>query len=180
VSSRFVWCGLAKDITSWAKSCLHCQRSKIHRHTACCRSPSPSLSGVLLISTLTWWALYSTVVVATTFSRSLIAHQSGWKQFPLLKHLRRRVHVLEFFLANQFWGAEMITSHCGPQFTSNVWSQLCDTLHIMHRQTIATILSQTVQSEDFTVASRMHYVQALPRPLGPRRSLDYSSAYVHS
>ncbi len=61
---------------------------------ACCRSPSPSISGALLISTLTWWALYSTIVVATTFSRSLIVHPSGWKQFPFLKHPRRHVHML--------------------------------------------------------------------------------------
>jgi hypothetical protein len=73
---------------------------------ACCRSPSPSLSGSLLISTLTWWALYSTAVVATTFSRSLIAHPSGWKQFPLLKHPRRRLFsCFSFFLDNLFWSA---------------------------------------------------------------------------
>ncbi len=51
-------------------------------------------SGSLLISTVTWWALYSTVVVATTFSRSLITHPNGWKQFPFLRHPQRRVHVL--------------------------------------------------------------------------------------
>jgi hypothetical protein len=77
VSSRFVWHNLANDTTIWAKSCLHCQRIKIHRHTSLLRSPSPFPSGSLLISTLTWWALYNTVLVATTFSRTLIAHPSG-------------------------------------------------------------------------------------------------------
>jgi hypothetical protein len=33
VFSRFVWRNLANDVTIWAKSCLHCPRSKIHRHT---------------------------------------------------------------------------------------------------------------------------------------------------
>ncbi|OBQ32412.1 MAG: hypothetical protein AN484_27985, partial [Aphanizomenon flos-aquae WA102] len=33
VSSRFVWRGLAKDVTAWAAACLECQRSKVHRHT---------------------------------------------------------------------------------------------------------------------------------------------------
>jgi hypothetical protein len=33
VSSRFVWRGLANDVTRWAKSCLHYQREQIHRHT---------------------------------------------------------------------------------------------------------------------------------------------------
>ncbi len=31
----------------------------------------------------------------------------------------------------------MITSDLGPQFTSNVWSQLCEMLNITHRQTTA-------------------------------------------
>jgi hypothetical protein len=34
VSSRFVWLGLANDITAWARSCLHCQQSKIRQKVA--------------------------------------------------------------------------------------------------------------------------------------------------
>ncbi len=32
ISSRYVWKGLSTDVTAWAKSCLGCQRAKIHRH----------------------------------------------------------------------------------------------------------------------------------------------------
>ena len=32
VSSRFFWPGMNKDLRSWAKTCLQCQRSKVHRH----------------------------------------------------------------------------------------------------------------------------------------------------
>jgi cleavage and polyadenylation specificity factor subunit 1 len=28
----YVWRGLAKDVAAWAKTCLHCQQSKIHCH----------------------------------------------------------------------------------------------------------------------------------------------------
>jgi hypothetical protein len=31
-SSRYVWCCLAKEVATLAKTCLHCQQSKIHRH----------------------------------------------------------------------------------------------------------------------------------------------------
>ncbi len=31
-SSRFVWFGLARDMTAWAKTCLRCQQSKTHFH----------------------------------------------------------------------------------------------------------------------------------------------------
>jgi hypothetical protein len=32
ISSRFVWRGLSSDINTWARTCLHCQQSKTHRH----------------------------------------------------------------------------------------------------------------------------------------------------
>jgi hypothetical protein len=41
VSSRFIWRGLANDITSWAKFCQHCQQSKIHCHTRLLPQPIP-------------------------------------------------------------------------------------------------------------------------------------------
>ena len=33
VSSKFIWHGLGKQITKWARSCIPCQRSKVHKHT---------------------------------------------------------------------------------------------------------------------------------------------------
>ena len=33
ISSRFVWPGLHKDVSDWTRSCVACQRSKVHRHT---------------------------------------------------------------------------------------------------------------------------------------------------
>jgi hypothetical protein len=33
ISSRFVWCGLFSDVSTWARSCPHCEQSKTHRHT---------------------------------------------------------------------------------------------------------------------------------------------------
>ncbi len=38
---------------------------------------------------------------------------------------------------SHFVVSETITSNCGPQFTSNIWSQLCQMLPIFHRQTTA-------------------------------------------
>ena len=33
LTTRYVWPGINKDICWWAKTCIKCQRSKIHRHT---------------------------------------------------------------------------------------------------------------------------------------------------
>ena len=32
ISSKFVWHGLSKQVRTWAKTCLDCQRLKVHRH----------------------------------------------------------------------------------------------------------------------------------------------------
>lgn len=33
IAQRFVWPGMQKDIANWAKTCLPCQKAKVHRHT---------------------------------------------------------------------------------------------------------------------------------------------------
>ena len=33
VTEKFVWHSTKKDITAWSRVCVHCQRSKVHRHT---------------------------------------------------------------------------------------------------------------------------------------------------
>jgi hypothetical protein len=32
IAARYVWPNLAKEVTAWARECLHCQRAKVHRH----------------------------------------------------------------------------------------------------------------------------------------------------
>lgn len=32
IAQRFVWPGMQRDIANWAKTCLPCQRAKVHRH----------------------------------------------------------------------------------------------------------------------------------------------------
>ena len=39
ITSRFVWPGVKSDIRRWTRSCLQCQRAKIHRHTRAPLSP---------------------------------------------------------------------------------------------------------------------------------------------
>jgi transposase InsO family protein len=45
--------------------------------------------------------------------------------------------ALTFSWISRFGVPETITSDRGPQFTSNLWLQLCEMLNISHRQTTA-------------------------------------------
>ena len=33
MKSKYVWHGIGRDVARWARTCLHCQQSKVHRHT---------------------------------------------------------------------------------------------------------------------------------------------------
>ena len=33
ITTRYVWPGINSDVRQWARTCLQCQRSKVHRHT---------------------------------------------------------------------------------------------------------------------------------------------------
>jgi hypothetical protein len=80
VSSRFVWIGLASDITAWSRACLHCQLAK----HACSPGQSPSRINVFLIFTSIWWDPYSIVVVFTLFSLTLTLIKMAKRQNVLV------------------------------------------------------------------------------------------------
>jgi hypothetical protein len=33
ISTKFVWHGIGKQVTEWARTCIQCQRAKVHKHT---------------------------------------------------------------------------------------------------------------------------------------------------
>lgn len=41
ISQRYVWPSMRKDVSEWVKTCLACQRSKIHRHTRATKKVFP-------------------------------------------------------------------------------------------------------------------------------------------
>jgi hypothetical protein len=140
---------------------------------ACSCSRSPSRSDIFLISTSIWWDPYSTVVVAISFSLSLIAHPNGWKQFRCLLRLRQHALKLKFSLGfSDFECPKRSLPMVGRNLLQIFGPSLDKQQHI--------ILSQTVQSKDCIVISRMRYAHAPPQRLGLKSYLLYSSASMHS
>jgi transposase InsO family protein len=88
--------------------------------------------------------------------------------------------ALFFSWISRFGVPETITSDRKTQFTSNIWSNLCEMLHISYRQTTA------YHPESNGAVERLHrrLKDALRAPalrrLGLRSYLLYSSTSVHS
>ncbi len=138
ISSRFVWRGLFSNITAWARGCLACQRGKIHRHT--CPAPQP-----IPIPQLHFSHLHVDLVGPLQYSNSfnyiltIIDQTSKWMETVPLSEMSAAAcsKALTLTWISCLGVPETITSDRGPQFTSNLWLQLCEMLNISHRQTTA-------------------------------------------
>ncbi len=138
ISSRFVWRGLSSDFNTWARSCLHCQQPKTHRHARLLPQhiAIPQQRFTLLLIDLVGPLHYSG---NCNFVFTVIDCTSKWMEAVPLSDISVAActRALIFSWIFPFEVHKTITSDCGPQFTSNVWSQLCEMLNITHRQTTA-------------------------------------------
>ncbi len=125
ITSRFVWHQMNKDITAWAKTCLQCQKSKVHRHVSSPRQafdppgrrfehihvdivgPLPASAGFTYLFTavdrFTRWADAVPMRDATAASCAQALLQHWVARFGVPLHM---------------------TSDRGRQFISNLWTQL--------------------------------------------------------
>jgi hypothetical protein len=68
---------------------------------------------------------------------TIIDRMSKWMEAIPLSETFANVcaKALTFTWISHFGAPDMITSDRGPQFTSNLWFQLCEKLNISHKQT---------------------------------------------
>ena len=138
IASRFVWAHMAKMVGTWARECINCQQSKTTKHVHLQPAvipvparrfshvhidlvgPLPQSSGFTQILTMmdrsTRWpeAVPLADVSASSVARALLHH---W--------------------ISRFGVPDLITSDRGPQFSSAVWSAVCEFLNIKHVMTTA-------------------------------------------
>ena len=136
LSSRFVWQFMAKDITSWSRSCLDCQRNKIQTHVHVPVQPIPVPSRrfshlhVDLVGPLPTSQGFShifTIIDRTTRWPEAVPLKSTTAEECARAILRHWIPI--------FGVPSLITSDRGAQFTSSVWSSLCSALGIARSST---------------------------------------------
>ena len=137
ITKHFVWPQVAKDVGQWARECLKCQANKIHRHTKAPIGEFPSVSRrfehvhIDLVGPLPSSKGYRYLLTA-------IDRFSRWPEaFPLSE--TSAATCAQTFLSgwiSRYGLPAVITSDNGPQFISDLWKQLSDSLGItLHRTT---------------------------------------------
>lgn len=138
VSEKFVWHGLAKQVRSWAKNCLGCQRAKVHRHVRApletFKVPENRFSHVHidLVGPLPPSQEHTHILtVVDRFTR--------WPEaIPLLKtDAESCAKAFIFHWVSRFGLPGHITSDRGPQFVSKLWSSMAELLGIKLHPTTA-------------------------------------------
>jgi transposase InsO family protein len=138
VSARYVWPGLAADVSAWCKQCVGCQRGKVIRHVHLPPEQIPiparrfSHIHVDLVGPLPPSQGYQYIF-------TIVDRTSRWVEAVPLATTTAAVCAEALFQAwiMRYGVPAAITSDRGPQFSSAVWAAVCNLLHIDHHSTTA-------------------------------------------
>ena len=138
VVARFVWHGVNKDVGTWAKTCIPCQKSKVQRHVA-----APLEHGRL--PDRRFQHLHVDIVgplpisQGMTYLFTIIDRYTRWPEAIPMADATAASCALAFLSHHiaQYGVPSDVSSDRGPQFTSNLWTALSKLLGAQLRRTTA-------------------------------------------
>ena len=139
MSARFCWCGLAKDVGTWCRECVQCQRAKITKQPTAPVRPIPvparrfSHIHVDLVGPL------PASKEGFSYLLTIIDRSTRWVEAAPM-HSISAVDCADALVATwiaRYGVPAQLTSDRGVQFSSAVWKILCERLDIVHHLTTA-------------------------------------------
>ena len=138
VTEKFVWHSMKKDITAWSRVCVHCQRSKIHRHTKSSLGHFPQ-------PTRRFGHIHVDVVGPLPSSEgkrylfTIIDRSTRWPEAVPMEEASTMSCATALLNAwvSRFGLPEQMTSDRGSVFTSDIWSSLAKLLGVNLHYTTA-------------------------------------------
>ena len=124
MTDRFVWPSIRADVSRWARTCTHCQRAKVGRHTI------PNIGEIKVPQRrfLHLHADLTTMPVSNGYKHllTIVDRHTRWPQAIPLKDISTE-SVVDAFVHGwiaSFGVPQYVTTDRGSQFTSAVWEQL--------------------------------------------------------
>jgi len=138
VGSSYCWPHMNRSVAAWAKECLACQRSKVHRHVHL----QPE---VIPVPNRRFSHLHVDIVGPLPRSEgfsylfTVVDRTTRWPEAIPLAAVSTADCAAALFRGwiQRFGVPDTITSDRGAQFTSSLWSSLCSFLSIRHIPTTA-------------------------------------------
>lgn len=192
VTEKFFWPSMNKDVHLWAKTCISCQRSKVHKHTKTelltIPTPKARFSCVHL-------DIVGPLPVCESFRYciTLIDRYSHWPEVIPVADIRTETVVRSIFMhwISRFGSPEIIITDRGTQFESALFTSFYTLLGIRRVRTTAYHPQSNGKIERFhrtlktaiTAHNKPDWLSALPAVLlGLRTALrddaKYSSAEI--
>jgi transposase InsO family protein len=131
ICSRFVWPKMASQITDWARECIPCQKAKTTRHA----QPPPA---AIPVPVHRFHHIHIDIVGPLPLSHgfshllTIVDRCSRWPEaLPLSSTTAAAcAHAFLAGWVSRFGLPAVVTSDRGCQFTSAMWSELCQILSI--------------------------------------------------
>ena len=138
VTKRFVWPKINADVRKWARSCLQCQRSKVHRHIttplATFATPDRRFDQVHIDLVGPLPPSNGCVYLLTGVDRF-----TRWPEAIPIPDCRAETVAQAFVQTwiSRFGVPSTVTTDRGPQFTSHLWTAFTQLLGTTHIRTTA-------------------------------------------
>lgn len=138
ITDRFVWKGIRKDCSKWAKECQKCQRCKVHKHTA---APLSEFK----LPTARFRHVHMDIIGPLPISDSyrfcltLVDRHSRWPEVIPLRDITAETCASAFVAGwvARFGCPEHITTDRGRQFESHLFKAIATLVGTCHHTTTA-------------------------------------------
>ncbi|GFU34035.1 transposon Tf2-6 polyprotein [Trichonephila clavipes] len=136
MKQRFVWPSISSDVAKWARHCLACQKSKIHRHI---RSPLSSFQEPSQRFDHVHLDLIGPLPPSNgyTYCLTMIGRFSKWPEAQPLKDITAEAVAEAFFSSwvSRFGTPAILTTDRGRQFESSLFKALSKLLGVQKCRT---------------------------------------------